>query len=43
MAGNAELLRQFHEARSRRSLLNPDMAADMHAIFSKLWQETPLE
>jgi TolB-like protein len=34
---------ELHEARSRSSLLPPDMAADMHAIFSKLWLETPLE
>jgi TolB-like protein len=34
---------ELYEARSRSSLLSPDMAADMHAVFSKVWQETPLE
>jgi TolB-like protein len=34
---------ELWEARSRASLLAPDMAAEMHAIFSKLWLETPLE
>ena len=34
---------ELHEARSRSSLLPPDMAAEMHAIFTKLWLETPLE
>jgi TolB-like protein len=34
---------ELHEARSRSSLLPPDMAGEMHAIFSELWRETPLE
>jgi TolB-like protein len=33
----------LHEARSRSSLLAPDVAAEMFAIFRKVWLETPLE
>jgi TolB-like protein/tetratricopeptide (TPR) repeat protein len=32
---------ELWEARSRSSLLAPDMAAEMHAIFSKVWLDTP--
>jgi TolB-like protein len=34
---------ELWEARSRSSLLAPDMAEEMHAIFSTLWLETPDE
>ena len=34
---------ELHEARSGASLLYPDIAAQMHAIFSKVWLETALE